>query len=171
MTIPVWIVGIVGALVSCLASGRLNMRWPFILISICISVIGWVIHYCQVQPASVRYFAQFLISFGTFVTMPLYIGMLTANLRGKASQSFGTAVQLGLGNCANFVSSNIFITKQAPRYPVGFGTGLGITAFGFPLMLLTIVLFVRHNKKIDEKKAALGPGEELDNQVDYKYVF
>jgi len=103
--------------------------------------------------------------------MPLYIGLLTANLRGKASRSFGTAIQLGLGNCANFVSSNVFITKQAPKYPVGFGTGLGITSLSFPLMCLVMVLFTRHNKKIEAKQAALGPGAELDEQVDYKYVF
>jgi hypothetical protein len=108
---------------------------------------------------------------GTFITMPLYIGLLTANLRGKAARSIGTALQLGLGNCANFVSSNIFITTQAPEYPVGFGTGLGITALGFPLMLLVVFLFSRHNKKIDAKRARLGPGEVLDEQVDYKYVF
>jgi hypothetical protein len=97
--------------------------------------------------------------------------MLTANLRGRAYQSMGTALQLGLGNCANFVSSNVFITKQAPRYPVGFGTGLGITAFSFPVLLIVIAISIRHNKQIDAKRAALAPGEELDDQVDYKYVF
>jgi len=168
MTIPVCIVGALG---SCFLSGRLNKRWPFILPAILCSITGWIIHYKQVQPAEVRYFAQFLISFGTFIAMPLYIGLLTANLRGKASRSFGTAIQLGLGNCANFVSSNVFITKQAPKYPVGFGTGLGITSLSFPLMCLVMVLFTRHNKKIEAKQAALGPGAELDEQVDYKYVF
>lgn len=153
-----------------MTSGRINKRWPFIIPAICISVIGWTIQYCQVSPPGVRYFAQFLISFGTFVQMPLYIGWLTANLRGKAFQSFGTAIQLGLGNCANFVSSNVFIKKQAPKYPVGFGTGLGITCFALPVELFVLWLFIRHNKQMDRKAAALAPGEELDDQIDYKYV-
>ena len=143
------------------------MRWPFILPAIVISTIGWVIHYNQVQPAAVRYFAQFLISFGTFVAMPLYIGMLTANLRGRAHQSLGTALQLRLGNCADFVSTNIFITKQAPKYPVGFGTGLAITIFSFPLMLFVMFLFIRHNKNIEKREQA---GGILYDQADYKYV-
>jgi hypothetical protein len=170
MTIPVWIVGIVGALLSTLASGTSNRRWPFVLVAIVTSVIGWTIHYNQVQPASVRYFVQFLISFGTFVQMPLYMNLLASNLRGRAYQSFGMVLQFGLGNCANFVSSNVFIAKQAPRYPVGFGTGLGITCLAFPLMLFTMAIFMRHNKKIDGKRAALAPGEELDDQIDYYYV-
>jgi len=98
MTIPVWIIGIVGALVTTLVSGTMNKRWPFILPAILISVIGWIIHVTY-QKAGVRYFAQFLISFGTFVQMPLYIGLLTANLRGRAYQSYGTAIQLGIGMC------------------------------------------------------------------------
>jgi len=170
MTIPIWIVGIVGALGSTLLSGHFNKRWPFIIPSIIISTIGWTIHVAY-ERAAVRYFAQFLISFGTFCQMPLYIGLLTANLRGKASQGVGAGIILGIGNCANFVSSNVFITTQAPRYPVGFGTGLGITILAIPVMLLLMFLFSCHNKKIDAKMAALKPGEELDNQVDFKYVY
>lgn len=170
MTIPVWIVGIVGSFAATFVSGRMNLRWPFIMMSIICSLIGWIIHYVQVQPAAVRYFAQFLISFGTFVQMPMYIGLLTANLRGRAFLSFATAVQFGIGNCANFVAANVFIKKQAPRYPVGFGTGLAITALAIPLMTLLVILFLRHNREIDAKRAALVDGGELDDQVDYKYV-
>lgn len=170
MNTPVWIIGIVGALVSTLTAGHLNMRWPFILPSICISMIGWAIH-VSYQKVAVRYLAQFLISFGTFCQMPLYIGLLTANLRGRALQGAGTAIILGLGNCANFVASNVFITTQAPRYPVGFRTGLGITTFALPVMLLLMFVFSQHNKNIDRKIAALQPGQELDDQIDYKYIY
>lgn len=170
MTIPIWIVGICGALSATYLSGRFGIRWLFVLPAIAISVTGWSIQLRQVQPASVRYFAQFLISFGTFVQMPLYIGWLTANLRGRASQSFGTAIQLGIGNCANFVSSNIFIATQAPKYQVGFGVGLGLTSFSFFITFVLMLTIYIHNKKIDTRTAALAPGEELDDQVDYKYV-
>lgn len=168
MTIPIWIVGIVGGLSSSLISGRIGKRWPFLLPAICISVVGWTINYCQVQPANVRYFAQFCISFGTFVQMPLYIGMLTANLRGRAYQSMGSAILLGLGNCANFVSSNVFITTQSPTYPVGFGTGLALTAIAFPIMLFLMFVFAKHNKDLEKK---IANNEVLDDQIHYKYVF
>lgn len=67
--------------------------------------------------------------------MPLYIVLFAANLRGRAYQSLGTALHLGLGNCANFLASNVFIKGQAPEHPVGYSTGLGITASAFPAML------------------------------------
>lgn len=34
---------------------------------------------------------------------------------------------IGLGNCGNLVSSNVFITLQSPRYKTGFETGLALT--------------------------------------------
>lgn len=171
MTIPVWIVGVVGSLVATLLSGRLNMRWPFVLPAILFSILGWVLHLQQVDPPAVRYFAQFAISLGTFVQMPLYAGMLTANLRGRAATSFGTAILLGFGNCANLVSSNVFISTQSPSYPVGFGMGLAITLLALPTMLLTMAAFVVHNRRIDKKISNLSVGEKLDDQVDYKYVY
>ncbi|CAG8955404.1 hypothetical protein HYFRA_00010268 [Hymenoscyphus fraxineus] len=168
MTIPVWIIGIVGGLLTSLLSGRTNKRWPFILPAILISLLGWIIHYLHLSPPSIRYFAQFLISFGTFVQMPLYIGLLTANLRGRAYQSLGTALQLGIGNCANFVSSNVFIKEQAPRYPVGFGVGLGITVLAFPVMMGVVWGAWVHNRKLQMR---LDRGEVFDDQVDFMYVY
>lgn len=187
MTIPVWIIGIVGSLLATLVSGRINLRWPFIQLAIVCSSAGWIIHLLQVDPPAVRYFAQFLISFGTFIQMPMYIGLLMANLRGRAYLSFATAVQFGVGNSANFVAANgklphflraniadanccalpVFIAKEAPRYPTGFASGLGLTVAAIPLLMLCTFLFWRHNKKID---ARIANGEVLNDQVDYKYV-
>jgi cyanate permease len=68
MTIPVWVAGIIGALSVTLISGRINKRWPFIIPAILVSIVGWSIHVAYLEPG-VRYFAQFLISLGTFVQM------------------------------------------------------------------------------------------------------
>jgi hypothetical protein len=73
MTIPVWIVGTVVALTCNLLAGRLNMRWPFLLAAMTASTCGWCIHLALLS-SPVRYFAQFLISAGTFVAMPMYVG-------------------------------------------------------------------------------------------------
>ncbi|KAL3463703.1 putative MFS transporter [Aspergillus heterothallicus] len=155
MTIPIWVVGTSVGLVAALAGGHINNRTVFIFPAILISVVGWALHYCQVNPPAVRYFAQFAISIGTLTQMPLYAGLLLANLRGKASLSLGSGIQFGLGNCANFVASNVFITTQSPTYPVGFGTGLGITAAAVPIMVGVVVWFLAHNRKL-EKGAVRG---------------
>ncbi|KAL3473163.1 MFS general substrate transporter [Aspergillus californicus] len=162
MTIPIWVVGTTVGLVASLAAGRLKNRSIFIFPSILISIVGWALHYCQVNPPGVRYFAQFAIAIGTLTQMPLYAGLLLANLRGKAALSLGSGIQFGFGNCANFVASNVFITGQSPAYPVGFGTGLGVTALAFPVMGGVVVWFLGHNRRLK--------GAVEESGMAYKYV-
>lgn len=35
-------------------------------------------------------------------------------------------MQIGIGNCGGLVASNVFITSQAPKFPVGYGVSLGM---------------------------------------------
>lgn len=43
-----------------------------------------------------------------------------------------------------------------------------MTALCFPLLALTVFLFIRHNKEVDRKVAA---GEEINDQIDFKFVY
>lgn len=38
-------------------------------------------------------------------------------------------------------------------------------------MVLVMLLFAAHNKKVAKKEAELEPGDALDEQIDYRYVF
>ena len=48
------------------------------------------------------------------------------NLGTGYRRVIGAAFQIGGGNCAALVSSNVFISKHAPSYPEGFGTGFAL---------------------------------------------
>ena len=45
------------------------------------------------------------------------------NLGTGYKRVIGSAFQIGVGNCAAFVSLNVFISKKAPKYPTRFGVG------------------------------------------------
>ena len=170
MSIPIWMVGIVFCLSCSYLSGRLRIRWPFILFGISLSLTGWAINRAQVNPPGVRYFALFAIASGTFIQMPILVGWLSGNLRGRPAKAVGTAIQLGIGNCANFVSANVFITGQAPKYPTGFGAGLGITVVGLAVCVATILTLTRHNHNFDTKRAGESDVEVPEDQINYRYV-
>jgi len=89
-------------------------RLDFALVSSssCWRSIFCTIYHCGMLSPDIDEFFTDILQIGTFIQMPLYIGTLTANLRGRAFQSFGTAIQLGIGNCANFVASNVFIVSS-----------------------------------------------------------
>lgn len=80
------------------------------------------------------------------------------------------AWQVGFGNAANFVSSNVFIKGQAPRYPVGFTTGLVFTCVGFCLVSLGAFLLAMMNKKREARRAGMSEEErEADDEVYFKF--
>ncbi len=64
------------------------------------------------------------------MAQPVCLAWLQNQLGGHYKRSVGSAFQIGFGNIGGIVASNIFIAKQAPRYPVGFGVAmafLGVT--------------------------------------------
>lgn len=170
MSIPIWITGIVFTLSTSYLSDKLRCRYPFILLGIALSIVGWAIQLEQVQPAGVRYFSLFAIASGAFMQMPILIGWLAGNLRGRAQQAVGCAIQLGIGNCANFVSSNVFIKTEAPKYPTGFAVGLAFTALGAVVLLLLVAGLEMHNRRLDQEVAAGGKEIDEHDQVRYKYI-
>ncbi|KAF2817374.1 MFS general substrate transporter [Mytilinidion resinicola] len=168
MTIPIWVSCIVVQVGIAWVAGRTRTRSPYILGAICVVIIGWVIEEVHVKSASVRYMSLFFLGTGTFTQMTLIVSWMTCNLRGRASTAVGTAMLLGLGNCANFVASNVFITKERPLYPTGFRTGLAITVLGFASVVLFTAILAYHNKRLDAKRTQTGDWE--DTQEEYRYV-
>ncbi|KAF2122887.1 major facilitator superfamily domain-containing protein [Lophiotrema nucula] len=172
MSIPIWLTGAVFEVFGCWVSGRIHLRFPFVLMGICTAMVGWIIMNVysnnRGMAPGVRYFSLFAMSGGTFIQMAMTTAWMTNNLRGRASVAVGTAIILGLGNCANFVASNVFVKKEAPFYPTGFKTGLGVTIAGAAFCLGYVGLLFIHNKKLDARRREHG-GE--DDQKEYRYVY
>lgn len=172
MTMPVWASGIVVSFTLTWIASIVNKRYPFILGSILFQIAGWTIMKVYPPQPGVRYLALFFMSMGTFAQMPLLMGWLAANLRGRKYLAVGMAWQVGFGNCANFISSNMFITGERPRYPTGIATGLSFTCFGFALACTVTGLLVWLNKRRESKLENLhGAEREKAEEESLKYVY
>jgi hypothetical protein len=88
---------------------------------------------------------------------------------GHLKRGVSSAMQIGLGNCGGIIASNIYLPKQKPRYPVGFGVGLGLVWLsGFSAIAFLVLLWME-NKKRDEGKRDYrlnSSVEELENLGD-----
>ncbi|KAH8722657.1 major facilitator superfamily domain-containing protein [Phaeosphaeriaceae sp. PMI808] len=172
MSIPIWLCGLAFQLVGAFVSGRAGWRFPFILLGILCVLIGWIINIVYSEgkgiTAAVRYFSLFCMSSGTFIQMSLTTAWLVNNLRGRASIAVGTAIILGIGNCANFVATNVFIKKEAPHYPTAFRTGLGLTIAGAVFCMIYVGILWNHNQRLAKKRREVG-GE--DDHKEYRYQY
>ena len=170
MSIPIWMVGIVVTLSTSYASGKLSLRWPFVLSGAIFALVGWCIQYEQVQPPGVRYFALYIIAFGSFLQFPILIGWLNSNLRGRPQQAIASAIQLGVGNCANFVASNVFIKGERPQYPTGFATGVGFAALAIVSIIVVTLILAWHNRQFDSKNRDRTEKDVVEDQEHFRYV-
>jgi hypothetical protein len=168
MSIPIWLFGVVVQLVGSYIAGKTNLRFPFMLGGIGLCIIGWAIQEAYVKAASVRYMALYFLSGGVFIQFTMLFSWVSCNLRGRAVTAIGMAILFGLGNCANFVAANVFITKERPRYPTGFKAGLAMSVIGFGLTLVYAGILQIHNKKLDAKRKQTENWE--DTQEEYRYV-
>ena len=93
-----------------------------------------------------------MISAGASIQMPLSVVWLNNNLEGRPEKAVAAALQMGFGNGANFVSSNMFIKRQAPYYPTAFRIGTSFAIIGGLATVLLTVLLANENRMLDRKE-------------------
>lgn len=169
-SIPIYAVSLVVTLIAAICTDRLRHRYAFAIFGVLLATIGFAILLAQEYVSvSARYVAIFLVAAGANVTQPVTLVWLNNNLAGHYKRSIGMAMQVGVGNCGGIIASNIYITAQAPTYPVGFGVSLALLwlcALACTVFLLALRM---ENKKRDrgERDDRYNlPKEELDNLGD-----
>lgn len=153
MSIPIYIVATIIALVTAFVSDRLRHRFAFTICGCLIATVGYVILICQKSvPVGARYFALYAITGGGYMTQPILMGWLSNNMAGHYKQSIASAMQIGFGNCGGLVASNIFIASEAPTYHTGFGVSLGMVWICGIACMVFFGWLVRENRLRDAGK-------------------
>ena len=170
LSIPLYIVAAVFSLSVALLTDRLRHRYAFAMAGIVVSTIGYVVLLAQ-NSVSVngRYVAIFLIMTGGYITQPITLVWLSNNMGGHYKRSIGTAMQIGFGNCGGIIASNIYITKQKPTYPVGYGISLALLWLCGIACTIFFAGLRLENKRRDKGKRDYRltlPQDEIDNLGD-----
>lgn len=162
-TIPVYATAFVLTLASAYLSDKLNHRYLFTVLGSSFIIIGWSIELAQVPAAGARYAGMFFCAVGAFVNMSTLVVWLCTNLGKGVKRTVAMGILTGFGNCGAFVSGNVFITNQSPRYPVGFGVGLG---FGCLCLVATTTyfFFLRRENHRRDKNQSTGGSNYSDEQ-------
>jgi hypothetical protein len=176
-TIPVYIVALCALLTCAYLSGRLGHRYGFLIFGAAIGIVGWSIELARVKAVSARYFGMFAITTSAYIQMPILVSWLSNNMGGNAKAAFATGFMIGLGNCGNLVSSNVFITTQTPWFKTGFSTGLGLNILGIVASSALELYCWMANRRRDAGKenTKLDNSSEVirdlgDDHPDFRYI-
>ena len=173
-TIPVWMVSAVVTIVVGWLSDRFRRRAIFVFSGCVIATVGYIILLCQGPhhgglPVGVKYLAIFITCTGVFTVQPIVVIWLLTNLAGNYKRAIGISFQVGWGNLGSIVASNIFLTREAPRFFTGYGVALGFIGVEAILAVAFMVGLKRENKKRDrgERNDRFNlPKEEVENLGD-----
>ena len=150
LTVPVYFFGCIVCVVTATFSDRIRMRSPFILIPYFVGLIGIII--ClTVSPKDrpgVIYVAMFLVCAGLFPCTPCIVAWLSNNLAGQWKRAVGMALEFTLGNLiGGVVGSNIFLSREAPKYQTAYHIEVSFYSTGVVLCLIQIAWLVHENRK------------------------
>ncbi|KAI8671726.1 MFS domain-containing protein [Fusarium keratoplasticum] len=174
-TIPVYVLSAGVMLLSAWGSDRLKHRYGFVLTGACIATIGYAMLLEQGgKSRDYKFAAVFLINAGGYIATPICLAWLQNNLSGHWKRSFGSALQVTLGNVAGIIGANIFLVKESPTYKTGYGTALGMMWMGTLAATLMFGFMWRENRKRDagdrDDRLSL-PEEDLRNMGDWHPSF
>ncbi|ORY12692.1 major facilitator superfamily domain-containing protein [Clohesyomyces aquaticus] len=167
-SIPIFVVATVTAVLTAWLTDRARHRYTFCMVGLAISSVGYIMLLAQAHlSAGVKYFALFLIVPGGYIAQPVTLVWLANLMSGHYKRSVSSALQVGLGNIGGIVASNVFLTREAPRYRTGYGVSLGMLWICGAACTALFVLVKRENGKRErgERDYRL-QGQDADNLGD-----
>jgi MFS family permease len=158
LTIPIYVSAAIIGIAQAWVSDRVGKRSPFILFSLCLVAVGFIM--CIAAPQhlpGIVYAGVFIATVGIYPGFPGNITWLSNNLAGSYKRAAGMALQICVGNLAGAMASNFYRTKDSPRYILGHALELGFVVAG---LIATLTLIVSY-KRINKKRAEIGSSHGL----------
>jgi len=154
-TIPVYIVGAVFSVMFAYMSEWLNRRYYFYILGWAVLASGLIVEIAYPANPKVRYMGMFFIACGCYLAMPVSIIWVSINSGSGYKRAVSIAAIINFGTAGAFVSSNVFLFKEAPKFHTGFSTGLGLACMGACAATITWLGCKHENKKRDERRAEM----------------
>ncbi|KAF1836160.1 MFS general substrate transporter [Decorospora gaudefroyi] len=162
-TIPVYLTGAAFSVIFAYMSEWLQRRYYFYILGWAVLVAGLAVEIVYPPNPKVRYMGVFFIASGCYLAMPVSIIWVSMNCGSGYKRAVAIAAIINFGTAGAFVSSNVFLFKETPRFHTGFSTGLGLACMGATAATIYWYGCRRENKKRDQRRAEMP--EVLDESM------
>jgi dipeptide/tripeptide permease len=152
MTIPIYVFALVMTVIVAFWSDRKQQRTPFIMFGFSIALVGFtgmLVTRRYEDIPGVSYFFLFLVAAGLYSPFICIVCLIGNNLAPSSKRAVGMALLISMGNLGGICGSNIYLAAQAPRYPAGFGTGMGMSVAAIVMAYVLRKAYKKENAKRD----------------------
>ncbi|KAL6864648.1 MFS general substrate transporter [Trichoderma novae-zelandiae] len=149
-TIPVYVLAGGTMLIGAWASDKIRHRFGFFVAGTSMVTIGYGMLLAQEgKSRDYKFGAVFLVFGGAYMVTPMALAWLQNNLSGHWKRSFGSSIQVTIGNIAGIIGSNIYLANEAPTYVTGYSISLAMMWLGMISATILFLLMWRENRKRD----------------------
>ncbi|KMU81012.1 phthalate transporter [Coccidioides immitis RMSCC 3703] len=151
LTVPPYMLGGLVAYVSSLLSDRYKWRFPFIIFGQVCVVIAFAILFSKAENfkdnVAACYFAIMFACVGFYPITPGINAWTVNNLAGARKRAMGIAYMISIGNLGGIPGSFIYIEKEKPKYPTGFGSSFAFACAGIVATITLELAYIRINRR------------------------
>lgn len=145
MSVPPFIVGVVGLIIIVYISDRFRERSLLTVLGMLLGLVGCAVMVASSNP-KLRYgFAHVCLS-GVFASGPLVAVWLAGNTPWKAARSFVLGLN-GYSNLAGVIAGQLFKSKYAPSYAYPLTVTMILSAVGMLGFLFVRTMYMLVNRK------------------------
>ncbi|KAI0738943.1 MFS general substrate transporter [Daedaleopsis nitida] len=162
LTIPPYAVAAVVLCLSSYMADRIQSRGVFTVAGSVVAGLGYVLLLAIPSPNSVRYFATFLITSGTYTMNGSIIAWFAHNLGSETKKATGTPLYMVLGQCGAVVGSHLYPLTDGPRYITGLSVNCALDFLATAVAVLLTVSYRLENRHRDEIYGKVDPNAPVD---------
>ncbi|KAM0746698.1 MFS general substrate transporter [Meredithblackwellia eburnea MCA 4105] len=162
MSVPPFIIGALGVLITVIISDRLHDRSILCSLGCLVAMVGLIVMTASKSP-KLRYGFTNICMSGAFVAGPLGLAWIVTNTPEPAKRAVLIGIN-GYSNLAGVIAGQLFQAKYKPSYHYPLTVTIGLLAVplvGFPIMRIVYILI--NNSRA--KKVANMPGDEIAHEL------
>ncbi|KAI0022035.1 MFS transporter-like protein [Xylariomycetidae sp. FL0641] len=148
-TVPPNIAGFFSVLGVSFLSDHVKARGPLMAACSLVATIGYIMLLAS-SDNSVKYGGTFLVAAGVFPNSALVMGWLSNNLAPHYVRATGIGFLIAFANSSAFISTFIYLAKDAPHYTLGHSICLGALILCFLVVCLQMLYLRWENGKRDK---------------------
>jgi MFS family permease len=169
MSIPIYLGAVVVVLITAQISDRLQHRYGFILFGVLLGIIGYSLLLAPGLSYRIQYMAVYFSTIGFYTAEPMIVTWAMNNWAGHWKRCISSGIFTGIGTISGLIASNIYPSKDGPRFVKGYSITLG----GLVLLGMTATVFFV-GLKMENRRRRQGkrdyrydlPSRQLENMGD-----
>ncbi|KAF4452352.1 hypothetical protein F53441_4804 [Fusarium austroafricanum] len=151
MTVPPYAAAFVVTIALSFYCDKYEKRALTTIFLMLVGAVGFIVSAC-LAPTEYhgRYACLVIAACGTFATIPILLGWLSANLHSTSAQGLALALNISFGAPGQILGVWIYKASEKSRgYPTGHWINGGLLLLGAVLTSLLVILYTYRNRRID----------------------